>query len=188
MIRVVVFIDNSNVFKLLDTLKGVNPRVWCKQYNPLILAEKLAGNRQLDKVLFYCTPPPQGLLRREPDKYSAQTSYYDKVSKLPKVEVRFGTLTSNDGSLYEKNLDTKLTADVILMASNNQYDHAIIVSNDGDFVSAVEGAKQQGKKVEIGHFKMKVSMDLKKSADITRRLRPSYFTHIDDGFISPSDK
>ena len=180
MVRTIVFIDNSNVFKLLSSMQEINPHIWCKQYNPLVLAEKLTGNRQLDRVMFYCTPPPQSLLKREPKKYAAQNSYYDKVGKLPKVEVKFGTLTNNDGNIYEKNLDTQLTADMIIMAAANQYDHAIIVSNDGDFVSAVEGAKQQGKKVEIGYFRMKVSMDLKKSADITRRLRPSYFVPIDN--------
>lgn len=180
MTRVIVFIDNSNVFKLLDSLQELNPDMWCKQYNPLVLAEKLAGDRQLERVMFYCTPPPQDLLRREPEKYSAQNRYYEKVAKLPKVEVKFGTLKNIDGNLNEKNLDTQLTANMITMASANRYDHAIIVSNDGDFVSAVEGAKEQGKKVEVGHFKMRVSMDLKKSADITRRLRPSYFVHIDN--------
>lgn len=182
MTRVIVFIDNSNVYKQLAVLGQANPGSWCKQYDPLHLAKSLVGNRELEKVVFYCAPPPQDLFLRSPDKYAAQNSYYDAVKKLDKVEVKFATLTKNGGELFEKNLDTQLTADVIKFAATNSYDHAIVVSNDGDFVSAVEGAKSLGKKVEVAHFKRKFSMDLRQSADITRRLRPTYFKplrHID---------
>lgn len=178
MMRVVVFIDNSNIFKILDTLQEVNKDMWCKQYNPLVLAQKLSGSRKVEKIIFYCAPPPQDLLTRKPQEYASQNRYYTQVGNLPLVEVKFATLTKNSGVLTEKNLDTQLTADVILMAAANQYDHAIIVSNDGDFVSAIDGAKSQGKKVEVAHFRLKASMNLRKSADITRRLRPSYFVHI----------
>lgn len=175
MPRVFVFIDNSNVYRRLSEMFAEFPQEWCKQYDPLFLAEKLAGNRDLVRVMFYAAPPPQRLYLEHPAKYAKQNSYYEKIRKLDKVEVKLATLTTNKGQLFEKNLDTQLTADVITMASTNQYDHAIIISNDGDFVSAVEGAKSMGKKVEIAHFKRNFSMDLRQSADITRRLRPSYF-------------
>jgi len=178
MPRVVVFIDNSNVYRRLAELCATNPNVWCKQYDPKYLAEKLAGQRDLVKVMYYCAPPPQALFSRDPARYAAQNSYYEKIKALDKVEVKFATLTTNDGQLFEKNLDTQLTADVIIMAATNQYDQAIIVSNDGDFVSAVDGAKTQGKKIEVAHFKRSISMDLRRSADLTRTLRPAHFRSI----------
>jgi uncharacterized LabA/DUF88 family protein len=180
MPRVVVFIDNSNVYRRLAELCRTDHNSWCKQYDPKYLAEKLAGNRDLLKIMFYCAPPPQRLYQSNPAKYALQNSYYDKVSNLDKIEVKYATLTTNDGQLFEKNLDTQLTADVIIMAATNQYDHAIIISNDGDFVSAVIGAKTQGKKIEVAHFKQNLSMDLKQAADLTRRLRPTYFRNIND--------
>jgi uncharacterized LabA/DUF88 family protein len=128
--------------------------------------------------MFYCAPPPQTLYRRDPTRYAAQNSYYERIRALDKVEVKFATPTTNDGQLFEKNLDTQLTADVIIMAATNQYDQAIIVSNDGDFVSAVNGAKTQGKKIEVAHFRHSISMDLRRSADLTRTLRPAYFRSI----------
>lgn len=176
--RVAVFIDNSNVFKNMCNLIKTNQGTWCKQYDPLFLAERLAGNRELVKVNFYCAPPPQELFARAPEAYNSQNSYYDKVRKLDKVEVKLATLTGSGESLSEKNLDTQLTSDVIVMAATNQYDRAIVVSNDGDFVSAVEGARQLGKKVEVAHFRSKFSMDLKQKADLTRRLRPAYFRSV----------
>lgn len=178
MPRVIVFIDNSNVYKHLAELCQADPNAWCKRYDPKYLGEKLAGNRELVRVMFYCAPPPQALYQRSPKLYAAQNRYYDNIKQLKSVEVKFANLTINNGQLFEKNLDTQLTADAIIMAATNQYDQAIIVSNDGDFVSAVLGIKTQGKKIEVAHFKQSLSMDLKQSADITRRLRPSYFKHI----------
>jgi len=173
-----IFIDNSNVYKHLAGLCQVEGNIWCKRYDPHYLATRLVGKRELVRVMFYCAPPPQALFQRNPAAYAAQNSYYDHLKNLPKLEVKYATLTTNDGQLYEKNLDTQLTADVISMAATNQYDQAIIISNDGDFVSAVEGAKTLGKKIEIAHFKERFSMDLRKAADVTRRLRPSHFKRI----------
>lgn len=177
--RVVVFIDNSNVYKNLCKHITDMPQHWCvKAYDPLYLAEKLVGNRDLIKVLFYCAPPPQSLFNKNPDAYNKQNTYYAKVGKLDKVDVRYASLSLNDGVLSEKNLDTQLTGDMVMMAALNEYDHAIVISNDGDFVSGVENAKKLGKKVEVAHFKEHASMDLRQKADITRRLRPSYFSQI----------
>lgn len=180
MKRVIVFIDNSNVYKNLCKHIKDAPSQWCvKQYDPLFLAQKLVGERTLVKVYFYCAPPPQSLYRKNPDAYNSQNSYYTHISKLDKVEVKFASLSLNDGVLSEKNLDTQLTSDMVMKAALNEYDHAIIISNDGDFVSAVENAKVLGKKVEVAHFKEHTSMDLRQKADITRRLRPSFFNKIE---------
>ncbi len=83
MPRVVVFIDNSNVYKRLADLCTIDKNSWCKQYDPRYLAEKLVGNRELTKVMFYCAPPPQSLFHRNPTGYASQNSYYDKVKTLP---------------------------------------------------------------------------------------------------------
>lgn len=177
MKRLVVFIDNSNVFKSLADLKKVDDS-WCKSYDPKHLAENLAGNRELIKTIFYCAPPPGALQRSNPGAYSKQLAYYDAVKKLEGVELKLATLTMNDGKYFEKNLDTQLTADLITMAARGDYEVAIIVSNDGDFVSGAEAAKALGKKIEIGYFKGRVSMDLKRVSDVSRRLRQSYFVSV----------
>lgn len=174
--EVMVFIDNSNVFKYLESLNKVDKN-WCKAYDPQYLAKKLVGDkRKLKKVLFYCSPPPKQLLKTKPTSYKRQMSYYNKVEKLDKVEVKYGTLTRNDGVLSEKNLDTQLIANLLSLV--DEYDDAIIVSNDGDYVSGVEGVKLKGKKVENAYFRGSLSMDLKRVIDVPRRLRQSYFKNI----------
>lgn len=175
--RVAVFIDNSNVFKHLVGLCKIDPQ-WCKLYDPEKLSKKLAGERTLVGIYFYCTPPPSYLLQEGPKgekKYWTQMSYYEAIKKLPNIELKFGRLTGNKDNLNEKNLDTQLTADMIKLAAANEYDVAILVSNDGDYQSAVETVKSFGKKVEVVFFKGDASMALMRICDVTRRARRVFF-------------
>ncbi len=73
--------------------------------------------------------------------------YYAAVEKLPGVEVKYGTLQGSRGELVEKNLDTQVATDIVTKAALNDYDTAIVVSNDGDFVSPAETAKGTFKKL-----------------------------------------
>lgn len=177
MSRVAVFIDNSNVFKRLEELNRIDAN-WVKSYNPRTLSKKLSGARELVTIQFYCSPPPTHLFKDRPKVYWQQVSYYEAVKKLKGVEVKYGELKGFGKSLVEKNLDTQMTADIVVMAYENKYDTAIVVSNDGDFQSAVQKAKGVGKKVEVAYFKGYVSMGLKQYADISRRLRQSYFEEL----------
>jgi uncharacterized LabA/DUF88 family protein len=176
--RVIVFIDNSNIFKYLEDLKKIDIR-WVKSYDPIELATKLAGARDLVSVYFYATPPPASLLKQDQtngtNKYWIQMAYYEAIKKLPLIELRYGTLKGSGATLTEKNLDTQLTADMIRLAVENQYDTAILVSNDGDYQSAVETTKGFGKKIEVAYFKDRLSLNLKRACDLTRRMRQSYF-------------
>jgi uncharacterized protein (TIGR00288 family) len=52
----------------------------------------------------------------------------------------------------EKGVDIDLATDMLRLAYNNAYDTAIIVTGDGDFVSAVNGVKDMGKHVENANF------------------------------------
>ena len=64
-------------------------------YDPLELGKILAGRRELVKVCFYCVPPPVWLLNGSPEdkkKYIVTNRYYSALSKLPKVEIKYGYL------------------------------------------------------------------------------------------------
>lgn len=97
------------------------------------------------------------------------------------VTVHYATVNGTRGSLQEKNLDTKLTADMVGMAAQNKFDTAILVSNDADYVSGTEMAKGLGKKVEVAYFKGMGSMELRQKCDVPRKTKPSFFTKI-NGF------
>ena len=175
--RVAVFIDNSNLFHNLSDLVKVDPQ-WVRLYDPLHLATRLAGDRTLSYVGFYCTRPPGYLLEDGPEgerRYSTAMRYYAAVEKLSGVEVKYGTLKGGRGELQEKNLDTQMATDLVAKGALNEYDTAIVVSNDGDFVSPVEMVKGTFKKrVEVGFFKGRLSMNLRRVCDLSKRLRRAH--------------
>ena len=175
--RIAVFIDNSNVYRYLKELHKIDEG-WICLYNPLKLAEKLAGDRTLVATYFFCTQPPPQMLKTEEgkEKYKTQTKYYAKIQKLPGVEIRFGNLQGSGEELKEKNLDTQLTANMISMAAQNMFDTAILISNDRDFVSALEPTRDIfGKKIELVYFKNSISNSLLRLADVRRKARQSFF-------------
>jgi len=177
---VAVFIDNSNVFKSIRKVRAVDHQ-WESFYNPHKLALNLTGNRNLVYVGFYCVHPPVSLLSEDAEhkkKHILTEQYYSSVEKLPLTQVKYGQLHGKPGSYVEKNLDTQICADIITMAAMGEFDVAILVSNDGDFVSAVENIKKFGRKVEVVFFKDGFSMDLRKSCDITRVARRSHFERL----------
>lgn len=179
--RIAVFIDNSNVFHNINDIRK-SDREWVCLYDPLVFAKKIAGNRKLVYVGFYCVRPPSYLLKendKSSKRYNTTQKYYGEIEKLSLVKVKYGDLKGSRGELQEKNLDTQLSTDMVAMAALNEYDVAILVSNDGDYRSAVENTKRFGKKIETVFFKGSLSMSLREVSDITRRARRSFFKKLD---------
>lgn len=177
MAKVAVFIDNSNVFKSIKRIRE-SDRSWECFYDPYELAIKLAGNRELVSVSFYCVRPPVYLLGEDEAhkrKYILTERYYSAIEKLPLAEVKYGDLRGPKGNTQEKNVDTQIATDIIAQAALSKFDTAIIVSNDGDYVSAIDNAKLFGKKIEIVFFRKGISMNLRRSCDVSRRARKVFF-------------
>jgi len=175
--RVAIFIDHSNVLHHLINLRK-NDLNWPRWYNPLLLAIKLSGNRNLVGVFFYCAPPPSYLLNGtelDKKKYWKQLSYYESIKKLSLVNLKLARTVGIKAKVHEKNLDTQLSVDMPSLAVKNVYDVAILIANDGDYADAVTEVKNLGKKVELACFRKECSMNLRKACDISRRLRISYF-------------
>lgn len=186
MSRVCVYIDNSNVFKNINNIRNNTKDVgWVSLYNPLRLGEILSGSRMLQAVNFYCVPPPAWLLQEGEEskrKHAIAMKYYSAISKLPKVEVKYGYLQGGKTDPHEKNIDTQVSTDMVADAALNKYDVAVLVSNDGDYMSAVENTKKLGKRVELVFFRGYISGALKNSCDLIRRARRSYFQPLNFDF------
>jgi len=177
MNRVSVFIDNSNVFKTIQSIRRVD-RNWVQMYDPLALANFLVGARQLEQVHFYCVPPPPWLLREGPEnqrKHALASRYYAKIGQLPKVQVKYGYLQGSKNDPLEKNVDTQISSDMVTSAALSEFDTAILVSSDGDYQSAVTNLKKLGKRVEILFFSGFHSDALIQMCDLRRRARRSHF-------------
>ncbi|MBU4370188.1 NYN domain-containing protein [Patescibacteria group bacterium] len=180
--RVAVFIDNSNVFHNIHKVKKIDKN-WPALYNPLLLAQKLTGNRHLVYVGFYCVRPPAYFLngsKEERYKYNLTQRYYGKIEKFhPILNIKYGYLKGTRNNLHEKNIDTQLTADMVGMAALDEYDVAVLVANDGDYKSAVEWTKKFNKKIENLFFKGSLSGAIDGECDIKRKARRSFFVKLD---------
>lgn len=135
--RVSVYIDNSNVFKNIKRIKKVTgDDSWVQLYDPLKLAQKLVGNRELVRVYFYCVPPPSWLLNegeKGKRRHEVTSKYYSKISKLKDVEIKYGYLQGDKSNPQEKNIDTQISSDMVANAALGEFDTAILVTNDDDF-------------------------------------------------------
>jgi uncharacterized LabA/DUF88 family protein len=180
--KICVYIDNSNVFKNIKKIKqSTNDPAWVQLYDPLELAKAVVGLRQLEKIYFYCVPPPSWLLDEGDEskkKHAMAMKYYSAVGKLPNVELKYGYLQGSKSAPLEKNVDTQISSDMVLHAALGHYDTAILISNDGDYTSALENVKKLGKRVEVLFFRGYFSGSLRNASDLTRRARRIFFKPI----------
>lgn len=181
MARISVYIDNSNVFKNIRAIRRVvGDKSWVQLYDPLKLAEKLAGKNELISVYFYCVPPPAWLLTEGEEskkKHATASRYYTAIGKLPKVEVKYGYLQGDKEDPHEKNVDTQLATDMVAHAALGQYDTAILVSNDGDYTSAIENIKKLGKRIELLFFRGYLAGSLKRDATLRGEQENRFLNH-----------
>jgi uncharacterized protein (TIGR00288 family) len=88
---------------------------------------------------------------------------------VPYTELRLGRLVYNNWPNtppYEKGVDIQLATDMITHSYKNNYDTAILVAGDNDFVGALQAVKDNGKNVEVALFgKEWTSMQLRNVAD-----------------------
>ncbi len=74
----------------------------------------------------------------------------------------------------EKGVDVHLAAHMLAHAFDNQYDAAILVSNDGDFAPAVAEVRRLHKQVVNADFVPRLPSHLSKSCDSTIPLNKKF--------------
>jgi len=163
MKRVIIYIDGSNLY--FSVKKRFNIKLYIEKF-----CKKLTKNKNLIKINYYISPLTQ---KTHPEQYLEQQKFFDELRKIGKLNVIFGRLEKRkrDGEIYyvEKASDINLALDLALDAEKSIYDEAYLISNDGDFSSAVGAARNFGKTVfyvAIGNRKT-VSHYLKKVASST---------------------
>lgn len=145
--RVMVFIDGSNLFRSF--------RCFRKGYRADIdkLLQKLIKDRRLIRAIYYASysmPPKE-----------KQFKLFDSIQKLG-IEVKTFQLRDMGKGVQEKGLDITLAVDMLTSAYRDEYDTAILVSGDGDYISLVRAVKLFGKNIEIASFECSVSSELKR--------------------------
>lgn len=85
----------------------------------------------------------------------------------------FRVVTRNsfeDNEGKQKEVDVAMTCEIVSHAYKDNYDVAIIVSGDRDFVPAIEHIQSLGKVVEVASFDKSGSSHIKRAADIYHSL------------------
>lgn len=158
--RVMIFIDGSNLY---HSLKG-----YFKRANIDIgeFCHKLLDKRRLIRIYYYNATVGR---KEEPERYRDQQAFFASVGAIPYCELRLGRLVYinwPNAPPYEKGVDIQLTTDLLTHSFKNNYDEAILVAGDSDYVGAIQAVKDNGKNIEVALFgKERTSRPLREVAD-----------------------
>jgi uncharacterized LabA/DUF88 family protein len=158
--RVMIFIDGSNLY---HSLKGFFKRT---DIDIGKMSNKLLDRRRLVRIYYYNAKVG---LKEEPQRYRDQQAFFSSVNAIPYSELRLGRLVYHNwpnSPPYEKGVDIQLATDMITHSFKNNYDVAVLVAGDNDFVGAIQAVKDNGKNVEVALFgKERTSYRLRMVAD-----------------------
>ena len=159
--RVMIFIDGSNLY---HSLKNYFKRT---DLNIGRFCQKILRKRQLIRIYYYNARVGQ---KQEPELYKQQQNFFSGINSIPYTELRLGRLVYTNQwptvPPYEKGTDVQLATDMITHSYKNNYDVAVVVAGDNDYVGAIQAVKDNGKNVEVALFgKERTSLQLRKVAD-----------------------
>ncbi len=158
--RVMIFIDGSNLY---HSLKNFFKRT---DIDIGKLCNRLLEKRRLIRIYYYNAKVG---LKEEPERYRNQQAFFAGVNAIPYSELRLGRLVYYNWPNtppYEKGVDIQLATDMITHSFKDNYDVAVLVAGDSDYVGALQSVKDNGQHVEVALFgKEQTSRRLRAVAD-----------------------
>ena len=158
--RVMIFIDGSNLYHSLKNYfrrTDIDIGKFCA---------KLLEKRRLIRIYYYNAKVG---FKEEPQRFRDQQKFFAGVNSIPYSELRLGRLVYTNWPTvppYEKGIDVQLATDMITHNFKGNYDVAVLVAGDSDYVGAVQAVKDNGKHVEVALFgKQGTSRPLRAAAD-----------------------
>lgn len=180
MERVAVFIDGNNFYYGLRKIYGKNKSL--KDFDFRGFANFLAGKGKVIGIFYYNAQLDK---EHNPKKYQSQKEFFENLKNIPNFHLVLCKLlkrniTGTDKYYYIlKEDDINMAVDMVEGACQDDFDVAILVSGDGDFVPAVKAVQRHEKNVENIYFKNSSSRNLKKhcnkSLELTKEILDSFF-------------
>lgn len=166
MKRVAVFIDGNNFYFGLRKLYGKNKSL--KDFDFYGFANFLAEEGKVVGIYYY-----NAQLDKEfnPQKFKSQKEFFAKLRKIPKFNLVLCKLLKRKIIGTDKNYyiikedDINMAVDMVDGSADDEFDIAVLVSGDGDFVPAVRSVKKRNKKVHNIYFNRSSSINLKNHCD-----------------------
>ncbi|MBI4185777.1 NYN domain-containing protein [Candidatus Berkelbacteria bacterium] len=126
--KAMVFIDGTNLFHRLDE-SNLN-----LQANLAQILKTCVGGRQIVRMYLYT-------IRAYLDR--AKTLHGSRISQ--EIRLIFGEgIPTESGQIREKGVDALLVADLVYHAAVRNFDYALVVSTDTDFVQALHRVEDFG--------------------------------------------
>ena len=137
MERIVIFIDNSNIFKGFQKY-GI-------QADYEKLKNIITKYRKLEAIYLY-----EGVVY---PISQAKANWYKELGNRSGyiIKATFDKIVSK--GVIEKKVDINMAIDIVSLGYENAYDAAVLVSGDGDFIPVVKKVIEMNKKIEIWAFK-----------------------------------
>jgi uncharacterized LabA/DUF88 family protein len=151
MKRVITFIDGQNLFYAAK--KAFNYDY--PNYDPVLLSRKICHKYpdwQLIKTYFYTGIPD---IKNDPQRHRFWQNKLGKLSRIysNEVVVYKRQLVQHNYVYQEKGIDVKIAIDMVLLAMRNEYDVAVLFSQDQDFREltnvVAEISKNQNRKIKL---------------------------------------
>jgi uncharacterized LabA/DUF88 family protein len=158
MERIIIFIDNSNIFQ------GFRKYKIKADYEKL--KNLITRGRELKNVFLY-----EGVVYpMSPEK----KNWYEELKVRSGYEIKASFDKIARGGAIEKKVDINIAIDMVSLAHQNAYDTGILVSGDGDFVPVAKKIKELNKKVEVWAFKYSLANALREE------VQPGNVWYLDD--------
>ncbi len=131
--KAMVFIDGTNFRYCINgaDIKIIKPIHW--------IGELFLEGRQLVRTYFYTCEPHLAWLENEHEQDIFQTA---------KIVLGYAIPTGN-GNYSEKGVDVHLVADMVYHAAMKNYDYALIVTTDQEFVPVLERVQDLGCQIGV---------------------------------------
>lgn len=178
--RVMVFIDGSNFYHGLREALG-HARVDFRQFCSLVCG----SNRRLVHVHYYNVPLRQA---DNPAQYAGQQRFLSQIRSIPYFTIHLGRLVDREREetcpgcskeykvryQTEKGVDVQISSHMLTFAFDNQYDTAILVSQDGDFAPVIAEVLRLNRRAENAEFPHRLPSYLSKQCTSVIRLDAAF--------------
>lgn len=136
-----IYIDGTNL------VSSLQQRGWPAFIDLDYLAGKLVNKDKLVHIFYSFSSPhpkvPEDIKRE-------QQRYHDILRTMPSISLGEGW--RSPPNYLEKAVDVKLAINLVMMARNNDYDVAYLITGDSDLVPAVDMVREIGKEVVYVYF------------------------------------
>lgn len=141
-----LFVDGSNLYGSQYELFGPQKYLNFKKFIKILEKEL---NLSFNKIYFYASysPKPKKISRKAKLYLKNEAFFYKSVNRVKDVVFFKGYRSKTSGK--EKEVDVKLTADLVQFGFENKYNKIFLLTGDADFLQALFSISKLKKDIQI---------------------------------------